>query len=597
MINDFGTATLLVFRNSGFYIPLIYSKGRQKSLTLLALLIYTILLPLCFFSCEKNLPPDTHEFNLDIHEASVFNIDDGFKIADIEQSYPGETVYGMNDFEYFADRAEEWSRMSGSKAEYGMAAFVISFDMYYTAKDDRVWQLYRNKKDSNRAFYRSLAGCMFLGGLFNSNSPPNPSSITSYIKIESVDRKNRIIKNCTLIGVIDKFYLMRGVAIAYNNESVYRHLFDSWDGFEKTDKNEYDLDIPLNTDRLAFEENPELAAIQEILSRYNSEIKINTLLKKDLPDLIYELGNNQYFIDNRSRYADFILETGFYQLLLRTMYNDYTEKLYAGKEDVYVYQKSPGYRNGGIDGESLLLCMFKISKLKKQSLLSQMALDVFYEYVKQWGEAYQGDGDREFFPMLGFIPVYMDDPSLCRRLYPSSSLLLEFENCSSEFKITVAQTPGITKYHWKSILYTIAEYNNYFTGFKPKHPRNKGYLFVNNNVGDPFKRKTNSELFKYIQNDYFNPHDARLLIYETTSYLYIGEYTLESSSTPVKVYSKKTEILVRDLTSGKALYTASFAPESSERYTVFPHEVRGGIYIDERARVNNTEVMKAINEL
>jgi hypothetical protein len=157
---------------------------------------FIVLLCLSHLSCQKQ---DARPFSVDFHEAALFKVDDGFKFSDIDSKYPGESVYGNREFAYYGEDAKEWSRMDGGRPVAEMTAFAVSFDLNYTSNEEKIFKQNRSAD--------LFQGRLYLGISGDPNSPPNPSTITKYIKIENIDRKNRSVKNCTLFGVINKSLL------------------------------------------------------------------------------------------------------------------------------------------------------------------------------------------------------------------------------------------------------------------------------------------------------------------------------------------------------------------------------------------------------
>jgi hypothetical protein len=91
------------------------------------------------------ISPDTHPFSVDIHEAKIFPVDDGFKFADIDEDYPGQDMLGNRIFEYRADELEKWSKLKvpagiDPRYEYKMVAYVLNFDLYYTTKEEQTFK-------------------------------------------------------------------------------------------------------------------------------------------------------------------------------------------------------------------------------------------------------------------------------------------------------------------------------------------------------------------------------------------------------------------------------------------------------------------------
>jgi hypothetical protein len=189
-----------------------------------------------FISCIFVLnctSPDTHPFSIDIHEAKIFLVDDGFKFADIDENYPGEDMLGSRVFEYRADELEEWSKLKASVPtgvdpgyEYKMVAYALNFDMYYTTKEEQAFKKLGKQYKESEYYSKGpdylpyLNSFLSIGEADDPNRPGNYYSITSYIKIEKMDRKNRIIKNCTLFGIFDKKFLFNRkdkVLISYYN--------------------------------------------------------------------------------------------------------------------------------------------------------------------------------------------------------------------------------------------------------------------------------------------------------------------------------------------------------------------------------------------
>ncbi|MDR2039542.1 MAG: hypothetical protein LBQ60_16590 [Bacteroidales bacterium] len=269
-----------------------------KTKNVLCLIVVTSFVCLCFSGCSS---PDTHPFSIDVHEAKIFEVNNGFKFADIDSKYPGNGVLGKNDYSYMADEAEKWNRAMGGTAD-GMVAFVVSFDMYYTTiekkefkelkKQYKDWEFYEKGSDYLPFLNRFLC----LGQRGDPNLPPNPTSITKYIKVENIDRKKRIIKNCTLFGVIDKSIIIKRSNLSDSDGKIIVSYTDGENNFN----------IPLNI------EGPLLAEMsvrqEALLQKKLLQEKRNAANLKMRIDFAYQKNQNTvtlvkdkfHFIDDAS---------------------------------------------------------------------------------------------------------------------------------------------------------------------------------------------------------------------------------------------------------------------------------------------------------